>query len=65
LNWNPWSFNDFIVASKKSVIYIAESAEMILLSALADAMPELKIDAQYCNHRDWLLFKQEIHPSYT
>lgn len=65
LNWNPWTSFTFMKASKKSIIYIVENAEKVLVSALADIMPELKIDAQYCNHRDWLLFKQEIHPSYT
>ncbi len=61
-SWYPFQTGAFIGAPKKSIIYIAEKAEVVLLCALFDAKPELK-KLDYKND-DWLSFKKGKQPSY-
>jgi hypothetical protein len=68
LCWWPYWTNNFIGAPREEIIYIAESAEVILLAALLDAKPELKSEESELNFigsDDWDKFKNEIQPSYT
>jgi hypothetical protein len=68
LHWWPWGTDRFIGAPKEDVIYIAENAEVILLSALLDAKPELrneKYELAFSDRNwDWDHFKNEKPPSY-
>lgn len=63
LCWWPYWNDDFIGAPKEEIIYIAENAEMVLLSAMLDAKPELN-NGEYGDHSDWLRFKNEEQPEY-
>lgn len=63
LVWYPFWTDAFIGASKKSIIYIAEEAEIVLLAALYDAKPELKPEGY--QYSQWESFKnEELPPSY-
>jgi hypothetical protein len=66
MTWYPYWNDDFIGAPKEDVIYIAELAEVILLAALYDAKPELRInhlnDDFDCS--EWKSFSNEIQPNY-
>lgn len=69
LVWWPYSMHEFREASKESIIWIAESAEHVLLDALYDAKPELAVNAdedEYQNYAegDWEQFKSGQQPSY-
>jgi hypothetical protein len=65
LTWWPFGSGNFIGAPKEEVIYIAEYAEVVLLSALFDAKPELRTgDDDDFDLGDWKDFKKEIQPTY-
>lgn len=68
LIWWPYWTNDFIGAPKEEVIYIAESAEQVLLDALLDAKPELKDPDEDTYESDfpsdWERFKNNNPPTY-
>jgi hypothetical protein len=64
-HWWPYCSGAFIGAPKEEVIYIAECAEYVLLSALIEAKPELAEAEESYRNRDWLKFREEIQPSYT
>ena len=59
LNWWPYWTADFIGAPKEEIIFIPENAEVVLLAALLDAKPELKIEDFNCS--EWEDFKNETH----
>jgi len=62
-HWYPFWTEAFIGASKKSIIYIAENAESVLLHALFDAKPELRTKEYSLNvFPDWEKFKNEQDP---
>lgn len=64
LIWYPFWTDAFIGASKKSIIYIAENAESILLHALFDAKPELRAPEYSKAFPEWEKFKNEQQPDY-
>jgi hypothetical protein len=64
LSWWPFWANKFPDAVKAgTVIWIGENAERVLLAALYDAKPELKLeDDDYMESRDWADFKAGQQP---
>jgi hypothetical protein len=67
LSWWPWSLRELQDAEKDEIIWIAESAELVLLDALYDAKPELakfaELDDEFDS--DWEQFKAGKQPHYS
>ena len=64
LVWYPFWTDAFIGASKKSIIFIPENAESILLYALFEVKPELKGKEYTKFFDDWEKFKADEQPDY-
>lgn len=66
--WTPYWTKNFIGAPKEEVIYIAENAERVLLSALLEYKPELLPEKEHiywaAMRTDWEKFRAEKQPTY-
>lgn len=64
--WYPFWTQDFLGAPKEDIIFIAESADAVLLRALLEAKPELKDPEREDLYviSEWEQFRVEKQPAY-
>lgn len=64
--WYPWSIRNFMKFNPEEVIWIVESAELVLMDALIEAKPELADDLEEDWSRGvWFQFRNNEQPTYS